>query len=147
MTQVVTDYTFLGMRNRVLVTAEETDGAFAAVEITVPPGGGPPLHTNTREALGYYGLEGRLSFTTESGERELGPGGFVPLRKGGTHTFANRGGTIARALMIASPGGLERFFADAATVLPADALQGPPPPEMMTKLAEISARYGMELHP
>ena len=64
-------YTILGMRNKVLTTGEATDGAFGAVEIAVPPGGGPPLHTNTREALGYYGLEGTLSFVTESGDREL----------------------------------------------------------------------------
>lgn len=150
MTQVPTDtdevYTILGMRNRVLTTGDATDGAFGAVEITVPPGGGPPLHTNTRETLGYYGLEGTLSFVTESGDRELRPGGFVSLRKGGTHTFANKGDVEARALMIASPGGFERFFANAAHVLPADAPQGPPPPELVARHREISAAYGMEIH-
>jgi uncharacterized cupin superfamily protein len=137
-------YTILGMRNKVLTTGDATGGAFGVVEITVPPDSGPPLHTNTRETLGYYGLEGTLSFVTESGDRELRPGGFVSLRKGGTHTFANKGDVEARALMIASPGGFERFFADAAQVLPADAPQGPPPPELVAKHREISAAYGME---
>lgn len=145
-TQADQVHTFLGMRNRVLATADESDGAFAAVEITVPPGSGPPLHTNTREALGYYGLEGTLSFVTESGDRELGPGTFVSLRKGGTHTFANRGDGPARVLMFASPGGFERFFAEAARELPAEAPEGPPPPEAIAKLAEVSATYGMKLH-
>lgn len=139
-------HTFLGMRNRVLIAADETDGAFAVVEITVPPGNGPPLHTNTREALAYYGLEGTLSFVTESGDRELRPGAVVSLRKGGTHTFANRGDGPARALMIASPGGFERFFAEAAAGLPANAPEGPPSPDVIAKLAEISATYGMTLH-
>ena len=143
----MTSYTFLGMRNDVLATADEADGTFGAVQITVPPGVGPPLHTNTREALGYYGLEGTLSFQTESGERRLRPGEFLALRKGGTHTFANKGETPARALMIASPGGFERFFADAAAALPAEAPPGPPPPEAIAKLAEIAAVHGMELHP
>jgi len=140
-------YSFLGMRNSVLATSEETDGAFAAVEILVPPGGGPPLHTNTREALGYYGLEGKLSFVTESGHRELHPGEVVSLRKGGTHTFVNKTDAPARALMIATPGGFEGFFAAAAQELPAEVPDGPPPPEMIAKHAEISGRYGMTLHP
>jgi quercetin dioxygenase-like cupin family protein len=140
-------YTFLGIRNKVLITAEQSDGAFGAAEITVPPGLGPPLHTNTREALGYYGLEGALSFVTEAGHRRLGPGEFISLRKGGTHTFANKGDTPARVLMIASPGGFERFFAAAAAELPAEAPEGPPAPELIAKLAEISAMHGMELHP
>jgi len=140
-------HTFFGMRNSVLATSEETDGAFGAVEITVPPRGGPPLHTNTREALGYYGLEGKLSFVTESGHRELHPGEVLSLRKGGTHTFVNKTDAPARALMIATPGGFEGFFAAAARELPADAPGGPPPPEMVAKLAEISGRYGMTLHP
>lgn len=138
-------HTFLGMRNSVLATSEETDGAFGAVEITVPPGGGPPLHVNTREALGYYGLEGTLSFATESGAREVRPGEMISLRKGGTHTFVNKGDVAARALMIAMPGGFEGFFAAAAEQLPAEATQGPPPAELVSKLAEVSARYGMEL--
>lgn len=140
-------YTILGMRNRVLATGDATDGAFGAVEITVPPGSGPPLHTNSRETLGYYGLEGTLSFVTESGDRELRPGSFVSLRRGGTHTFANNGDTPARALMINAPGGFERFFADAAKALPAEAPQGPPPPELVAKHREIGAAYGMEVHP
>jgi quercetin dioxygenase-like cupin family protein len=140
-------YTFLGMRNNVLATSEETGGAFGAVEILVPPGGGPPLHTNTREALGYYGLEGRLSFVTESGHRELRPGEIVSLRKGGKHTFLNKTDAPARALMIATPGGFEQFFADAAKLLPADAPDGPPPAELIAKHAEVSAAYGMQVNP
>ena len=140
-------HTFLGMRNRVIATSEQTDGAFGAVEILVPPGGGPPLHTNSREALGYYGLEGKLSFVTESGHRELRPGEFVSLRKGGTHTFLNKADVPARVLMIATPAGFEEFFADAARLLPADAPEGQPPAEIIAKLVEISARYGMQLQP
>ena len=140
-------HTFLGMRNSVLATTEETDGAFGAVEITVPAGGGPPLHTNSREALAYYGLEGKLSFVTDSGHRELHPGEVLSLRKGGTHTFVNKTDAPARALMIATPGGFEGFFAEAARELPPDAPGGQPPPEMVAKLAEISGRYGMTLQP
>ena len=140
-------HTFLGMRNRVLATSEETEGAFAAVEITVPPRVGPPLHTNSREALGYYGLEGRLSFVTESGHAELRPGDVLSLRKGGTHTFLNKTDAPARVLLLATPAGFEGFFADAARLLPADAPQGPPPAELLAKLTEVSARYGMQLQP
>lgn len=142
-----TTHAFLGMINEVLATADETDGAFGAVEITVPPRGGPPLHTNTREALAYYGLEGTLSFATESGVRELHRGGFVSLRKGGTHTFVNKSNALARALMIATPGGFEKFFTDAARELPDEAPQGPPPPEVIATLTRIAAVYGMELKP
>ena len=135
------EYTFLGMRNRVLAE----DGAFGAVEITVPPGSGPPPHTNTREALAYYGLEGMLSFMSGSGDRTLRPGDFISMPKGDTHTFVNRGDGAARALLIVSPAGFERFFADASKVLPAEAPAGPPSAEILTALAEVGERYGMTL--
>src|ERR1700754_3843878 len=39
---------------------EPTAGAFALVEASVPPGGGPPPHLHTREDEAFYLLDGEL---------------------------------------------------------------------------------------
>lgn len=56
---------FLGTENRVLLTASETEGTVGVIDISVQPGAGAPLHTNTREALMWYVVDGLLTFQTE----------------------------------------------------------------------------------
>ena len=51
-----------GDEYRFLATGKETDGGYFLVEAIVPPGGGPPLHTQTREEEAFYVLEGELTF-------------------------------------------------------------------------------------
>jgi hypothetical protein len=42
---------------RVVAACEQTDNAFFAFEATEPPGGGPPLHIQTREEEFFFVLE------------------------------------------------------------------------------------------
>lgn len=48
---------------RFLATAEDTDGKYASFEAIVPPGGGPSPHVHSREAEGFYVLEGEITFS------------------------------------------------------------------------------------
>ena len=136
---------FLGMSNRVLAGRDRTDGSVSVVEVTVPPGVGAPLHTNTREALTWYVLDGTLAFVHGDGMVDVGAGRLVFLPPGQVHTFTNRTDLPARALLICTPGGLEGFFTELAAALPADAPTGPPPPEALAVMQEIGRRYGLEL--
>ncbi len=48
----------LGVDHRIIVGSEQTEGAAAVVEIALLPGAGAPPHSEQREALVRYGIEG-----------------------------------------------------------------------------------------
>lgn len=135
----------LGVAHRILVGSEQSGGTTAVVEITVPPGTGAPPHTEQREALVWYVIDGVIDFQTEGGPLKLGAGAAVFMERNSRHGFANTGDRPARALMVAMPGGIENFFREAASVLPAGPPVGPPPPEVKEALAQVARRHGVEL--
>jgi quercetin dioxygenase-like cupin family protein len=138
--------TFLGMENRVLLTASETEGAMGVIDISVQPGAGAPLHTNTREALMWYVMDGQLTLQTVHGPVEVAAGSASFLPKGSTHKFVNLSDTPARALLVCIPGGFEGFLLDLSGKLPADVPGGPPPLEATEAMARTAEPYGVKLH-
>lgn len=137
---------FLGMSNRILVRGEQTNGSLSAVEITVAPGAGSPPHTNTREALTWYVVDGTLSFQRHDGLVEVGGGDLIFLPKGDTHAFANHTDGPVTALMVCTPGGFEGFLLELGARLPSDVPAGPPPEEAVAAIATIGERYGVHHH-
>jgi quercetin dioxygenase-like cupin family protein len=135
-----------GVAHRILVASEQIGGAAAVVEITIPPGAGSVPHTNQREALAWYVIDGVVDFETEEGPRTLEPGGALFMVRHSRHRFANIGDRPARALMIALPGGIEAFFREAASALRTTLPTAPPSPETVEAFAQVAARYGIELH-
>ncbi len=95
---------------RVLVRGEESGGAVAIVELTVPPRWeGPPLHHHAFDEA-FYVLEGELTFQL-GGDRYQGtPGGFAFAPGGEMHTLANLSDAPARYLLAITPAGFERYF-------------------------------------
>ena len=136
---------FLGTTNRILVRGEETGGFVSAVEVTVAPGAGSPVHTNTREALTWYVVDGALTFQRDAGTVEVAAGELIHLPKGDTHAFLNRADRPTRALMICTPGGLEGFLAELGSTLPAEVPAGPPPAEALRAIGEAGERYGVRI--
>ena len=135
----------LGVAHRILVGSEESNGAAAVVEITVPPGTGSPPHIDRREALVWYVLEGAIDFETEVGSVKLEAGGTIVMPRNSRHGFTNTGEHSARGLLVAVPAGIEGFFRETAAVLPAGIPSGPPPAELANALAAMAGRYGIEL--
>ena len=56
-----------------LVTGEESNGAYFAMEAIVPPGGGPPPHIHTLEDETFYVLEGECTFRLDDEVVTAGP--------------------------------------------------------------------------
>ena len=50
-----------GDRVTFLVTGAQSGGACFIIEVTVPPGGGPPLHIHHFEEESFYLLQGTLA--------------------------------------------------------------------------------------
>jgi quercetin dioxygenase-like cupin family protein len=116
---------------RVLLRSEESDGQIAIV--TLGGGGRPPLHRHDfDEAL--YVLEGELTFQLGDDVfiRRAGELAFAP--RGVPHTYANLSGAPARALLVITPAGFERYFDRVAARLTGSE----PPPEASKPIPEVT---------
>ena len=121
-------------------TGDETGGQCAIFETTTPVGGGSPPHVHHREDELFYVLEGQYVFSVGKQRIPAGTGAFLIAPRDIPHRFENVGDKPGKLLVVATPPGIEKFFA-ALSLLPIDA---PPPPDT---LAELTAKYGIEFLP
>jgi hypothetical protein len=70
---------------------------------------------------------------------------WVTLAKGSLHAFRNNGKTAAKMLILVTPSGLEKYFAEVGAEA-TDKSALPPPPDIENLLA-VAPRYGIELRP
>jgi quercetin dioxygenase-like cupin family protein len=115
---------------KVLLRGEESDGQVAIVDLS--GGGRPPLHHHDFDEA-FYVLEGELTF--QLGEdvftRSAGELAFAP--RGVAHTYANLSGAPARALLVITPAGFERYFDRIAARISGSE----PPPEAAKPIPEV----------
>jgi quercetin dioxygenase-like cupin family protein len=106
---------------KVLLRGEESDGQVAIVDLS--GGGRPPLHHHDFDEA-FYVLEGELTFQLGDEVFTRGAGELAFAPRGVAHTYANLSGAPARALLVITPAGFERYFARMAAER-----QGIEPPE------------------
>ncbi len=140
-------YWVAGDRNTVLATGEDTGGAYALFHTVVPPSGGPPPHVHRREDETFYVLEGELTFHADGRIIPAAPGTWVTLPRGSQHSFRNNGAAAARVLIVASPSGLEKFFAEAGREAVDGESQPPVTPADIERLVAVAPKYGIEIEP
>lgn len=148
-------YSIIGELITFKVTSAETGDVFSMMELTSPPGGGPPLHTHPA-AETFLILEGAFEFTgLDAGEPyaiRAEPGDIVYIPGGAPHTYKTASPTPGRALGVLAPGGeMERFFAEAGTPVaagsaPVAPAQPPSAPEI-ARLMEAAARHAIVFLP
>ncbi|MGE5274926.1 MAG: quercetin 2,3-dioxygenase [Verrucomicrobiota bacterium] len=135
---------FIDNLARVLVDGEASGGTIAVVEVEGRRGDMPPLHVHRREDEIFYVLDGRLSLHRPGGSIELGPGQAAFAPRDVAHVYRVESET-ARWLAIATPAGFDSFVREVGEPAPEDVL----PPEGRVhdpaRIAEIGARYGIEL--
>jgi quercetin dioxygenase-like cupin family protein len=85
------------------VRGEQTNGEMTAIETTVAPGEGPPLHAHANEEESLYVLDGEFRFKLEAEVITAPPGSFVFVPRGTAHTFQNVGAEPARLLVHFTP--------------------------------------------
>ena len=110
----------------VLATATETNGALFAVDVRMPPGGGPPLMHRHAPGEIYYVREGEFTFylghPSETVRRvTAGPGDVMPLIGGTPHTVRNESDADAVAFVVHAPGAPMEQFTRAAEAMAAEA--------------------------
>jgi quercetin dioxygenase-like cupin family protein len=95
----------------VFLRSEESAGAVSVIEVASGPRfTGPHLHRHDFDEA-FYVLEGELTFQLrdEVFTRRAGELAFAP--RGVPHTYANHSDAPARALIVCTPAGFERYFA------------------------------------
>ena len=126
---------------RFMIDGSEADERFSFVEHPMSARAlAAPLHLHTREDEYSFVLEGRMGALLGDGVVEAGPGDLVFKPRNQWHTFWNAGDEPCRILEIISPAGFERFFQELSDI--GGALKADP-----EKLAELNARYGLEMQP
>jgi quercetin dioxygenase-like cupin family protein len=136
---------FLGNNDiAVLVSGDESEGAFCVLELTIQPrGGATALHTDHWVEV-FHVLEGDVEWTLEqNGELvtwHAGPGDTVRVPRDAKHRFAGAGTTPSKMLIVGTPE-LEEFFRALAA-----AWEGPYDRERTPQaVGPVFARFGMQL--
>lgn len=130
-----------------LVTGEHTAGAFTLVDALVPPGGGPPPHTHSREDESFYIIEGTMTFTANGRTFTAGPGESVHIPRGIPHHFHNSSDRPVRMLFQCIPAGIEHMFLEAGTPVSPDATTAPAPTrDDIDRLLAAAERAGITIH-
>jgi mannose-6-phosphate isomerase-like protein (cupin superfamily) len=115
----------------------------AVVELTIPPGGSPPLHIHETLDDSFLLLDGEL--VVRCGEQTLlaRPGTYVVLPHGLGHTFRVTSTVPARLLLVHADDSFLRFIETLGT--PTDEHRLPPPGELdldVDSLVQASAAHG-----
>jgi mannose-6-phosphate isomerase-like protein (cupin superfamily) len=138
-------FRFLGDNEMtVLVSADESGGAFCLMELTVQPrGGATALHTDCWVEV-FHVLEGEVDWTLERDGRletwTARRGETITVPRGAKHRFAGAGTVPCRMLTVGTPE-YERFFRALAA-----AWSGPYDRERTpTAVGPVFERFGMRL--
>ncbi len=107
----------VGDRYTFVLTAEQTDGAYAVFEFFVPPGSGSPPHIHHREDEAFYVIDDEFEFTIAGQPLRVDAGQSGFGQRSVPHNFKNVGSTPGRMIVTVTPVGLERFFAEVGTPL------------------------------
>ena len=125
-------------------TAETTGGAYALMEAVAPAASGPPLHVHHREDESFWILEGAVTVRCGDETFTARPGSYVFLPRDVPHTFVVEGDAPARMLSMATPGGLEGYFATVGRPAENDGLP-PAAPLDVAALARVGEEYDIEI--
>lgn len=135
-------FRFLGVPTLIRSTAEKTNETLGLIEHwEMPVGFGTPYHTHHREDESFYILEGEVAFICDGKWLKAGPGTFVYGPREIPHGFKVIGNSLAKLLVICTPGGFERFILEQATPI-----TEPPAPPDMAKLMMLAEKYRIDIH-
>lgn len=131
----------------VKVSGDQTDGAFALVDHTAPPGWESPYHVHHAEDELFHVLSGDIEcLYGEDGEERLraGPNDTLTLPRDVPHGFRVVGDEPCRMLIHVAPAGFEQFVEAAGR--PAESLTVPPQeaPDVAA-LTAVAARYDLDI--
>ena len=125
-----------------LVRGEDTAGALAFWEVTLPAAGqGPPAHRHNGHDEVFYIVEGALMVHTGGEPLRASTGSMVIVPRGAEHTFWNPLDSVTRMVGAFAPARFERYFEELAQEIEKHKGERVAP----SVIAELYARYDSEL--
>lgn len=134
-----------GGNYRIIISGKQTNGEYAVIEMSVPPGAGPNPHAHPDFTETFFVLEGEVSFKSELGSYVARQHSFVNIPKGGiVHGFKNLSDKPAKLLCTVTPAGLDGLFEEIA-----DYIETNKDSETQTKekMNSIFEKYGQKMFP
>ncbi len=119
------------------VRSDQAGGASYA-EFAAAPGFDTGLHLHSKLEEAFYVLEGEFELRAGAQARRAGPGTLMFVPPGVPHAFSNPTDAPAKLLLLMSPPGHDRYFAELADIL---ALSGPPDTDA---IAALRRKYDTE---
>lgn len=121
-----------GATASVSVSSTDTHGAATVMDYYIPPHDpGPPAHWHAYTSEWWWVLSGTLAITVGEETITAVPGTKVYIPPRTTHTFWNPTGAPVAFLALMSPGGLDRYFMQLASLADAEPIT----------LEQITANY------
>ena len=131
---------------RIIISGKQTNGEYAVIEMSVPPGAGPNPHSHADFTETFFVLEGEVSFKSELGSYVAKKGSFVNIPKGGiVHGFKNLSNEPAKLLCTVTPAGLDDLFEEIAEYL--ETASSNTENETKEKLNSLFEKYGQQMFP
>jgi quercetin dioxygenase-like cupin family protein len=135
-----------GEQATIKVSGGDTHGAYAVVELTLPPRMGPPPHIHHTMEETFYLLDGEMEFVANGIATTATVGSLVRIPNGVLRGYRNVGTEPARVLVFFLPGGFEGFLEEMGQpVTDAAPPQGGQPD--LEKFMATAAKYGCEIPP
>lgn len=139
-------YHFMQEIITILVSGEDTSGAFSVVHIVEPPRMGPPLHIHKNEDETFYVTKGNFTFYVGDDIIEVNEGEYIFAPKGIPHRF-EAGAEGGEMVVTATPAKFDRFVKELGKLVSKDSalpnFKGPTP-EQMQQLIEVAKKYEYE---
>ena len=122
----------------VLLSREDTGGAFSLFRGTVPPNVGQPLHIHRFEDEVFHVLKGEVTIQVGDDHYSAKAGTAAFLPKGIPHAYHNHAKQEAEVLVIVTPSGLEGFLGETLALMASGEAD-------MEAMGAISEKYGIEM--
>jgi quercetin dioxygenase-like cupin family protein len=130
---------------RVVVSGEQTNQAYAVIDMLVPPHSGPVPHAHPTIQEIFYVMDGEIMVRSETQTYVAQKGAVVTIPLGGAiHNFTNESTIPAHILCVVAPAGLDSFFLAAGQPVVAGQplATSPPTPEQQQRIGELAKQYG-----
>jgi quercetin dioxygenase-like cupin family protein len=139
------EYNFAGTRVRLLMSGEQTGGAFCMMEMFSPPGKDTPTHMHEREEETITVLDGVLDVTVEGELVRVHAGETVLVPRRVPHRLGNSADVVARYLVVCTPAGFDGFVDSCADAQTGPVVPTPPQAEDIARMREAAPRFGITL--
>ena len=140
----------VGDTYRILLSGAQTGGAFAIIDMLIPPNGGPGPHSHAEMHESFYVVEGEVVVKTKDLTYTARKGSFISIPLGGVvHDFKNLSHSTAHLLCTVVPAGLDAMFREIGQPVPAGTFLPPAPmsPAELARLTAIAEKHGQKLFP